>query len=161
MALGGGLELALCTDLRVFGSSAMVGLPETRLAMIPGAGGSYRLPSLIGLNRALDMIITGRRVAGPEAYFIGLCNRLVEITTEELEKTGTARVKVLKVAVDLAMEISEGGPIAIKQALKAVNGFAGGEEVENKAYEEVLRTDDRIEALRAFVDKRKPAYRWR
>lgn len=71
-AFGGGLELALCTHLRVFTSNAMVALPETRLAIIPGAGGSYRLPEMIGLARARDLILTGRRVAAPEAYFLGL-----------------------------------------------------------------------------------------
>lgn len=160
-ALGGGLELALCTHLRVFGSSCMVGLPETRLAIIPGAGGTYRLPGLIGPTRARDLIITGRRVSGPEAYFIGLCDRLVEVVPEESEKEGVAREKVLKEAVNLALDICEGGPVAIKQALKAVEGFERGEEAENEAYEGVLATEDRFEALRAFAEKRKPAFRGR
>ncbi|PWY64674.1 methylglutaconyl-CoA hydratase mitochondrial precursor [Aspergillus eucalypticola CBS 122712] len=161
MALGGGLELALSTHLRVFGSSCMVGLPETRLAIIPGAGGTYRLPSLIGVNRARDLILTGRRVSGPESYFIGLCDRLVEVLPEEEEKEGVAREKVLTESIKLALEICEGGPIAIKQALKAVSEFQRGEEAENEAYDGVIGTEDRYEALKAFAEKRKPVFRGR
>lgn len=160
-ALGGGLELALCTHLRVFGSSSIVGLPETRLAIIPGAGGTYRLPSVIGVNRARDLILTGRRVSGPESYFIGLCDRLVEILPEEEQKEGVARDKVLRESIKLALDICEGGPIAIKQALQAVNGFQKGEAAENEAYAGVIETEDRYEALRAFAEKRKPAFRGR
>ncbi|KAL4810277.1 ClpP/crotonase-like domain-containing protein [Aspergillus unguis] len=160
-ALGGGLELALCTHLRVFGSNSTVALPETRLAIIPGAGGTYRLPSLIGVNRARDLILTGRRVTGPEAYFIGLCDRLVEVLPEEEQKEGAAREKVLRESIKLAMDICDGGPIAIKQALKAVNGFEKGEVAENEAYDGVVETEDRREALIAFAEKRKPAFRGR
>jgi methylglutaconyl-CoA hydratase len=161
MALGGGLELALCTQLRVFGSSSIVGLPETRLAIIPGAGGTYRLPRVIGVNRARDLILTGRRVTGAEAYFIGLCNRLVEVTPEEDAQEGVGRSKVLRESVKLALDICEGGPIAIKQALQAVNQFERGEEAENEAYEGVVETEDRFEALLAFAEKRKPVFRGR
>ncbi|KAK2873828.1 hypothetical protein FQN49_002032 [Arthroderma sp. PD_2] len=161
MALGGGLELALCTQLRVFGSTSIVGLPETRLAIIPGAGGTYRLPRLIGKNRALDMILTGRRVSGPEAYFLGLCNRLVEVTPEEQDKPGEAREKVLRESITLAQGICEGGPIALGQALKAVDGFERGAEAENEAYLGVVETEDRFEALKAFAEKRKPSFKGR
>ncbi|KAJ5736313.1 Methylglutaconyl-CoA hydratase [Penicillium malachiteum] len=161
MALGGGLELALCTHLRVFGSSCAVGLPETRLAIIPGAGGTYRLPALIGMNRARDMILTGRRVTGPESYFMGLCDRLVEVLPEEATQEGVAREKVQKEAIRLALDICEGGPIAIKQALAAIEGSYMGEASENRAYEGVIETEDRYEALRAFAEKRKPSFRGR
>ncbi len=161
LALGGGLELSLCTSFRVFGSSAIVGQPETRLAIIPGAGGTYRLPCLIGLNRARDMILTGRRVSGPEAYFIGLCDRLVEITPEEEKQEGAARKRVLQASLDLARDVCEGGPIALAQAMKAVNGWQRGEEAENEAYEVVLKSEDRLEALKAFAEKRKPAFKGR
>ncbi|KAL4755401.1 hypothetical protein BDW72DRAFT_864 [Aspergillus terricola var. indicus] len=161
LALGGGLELALCTHLRVFGSNSTVALPETKLAIIPGAGGTYRLPSLIGVNRARDLILTGRRVTGPEAYFIGLCDRLVEILPEEEQKEGAAREKVLRESIKLAMDICDGGPIAIKQALKAVGGYEKGEVAENEAYDGVVETEDRREALIAFAEKRKPAFRGR
>ena len=90
-AFGGGLELALCTHFRVLASTASLGLPETRLAIIPGGGGTYRLPAIIGQSRARDMILTGRRVSGEEAYFIGLCDRLVQISEDELNGAGVAR----------------------------------------------------------------------
>ncbi|KAA8646258.1 hypothetical protein EYZ11_000586 [Aspergillus tanneri] len=160
-ALGGGLELALCTHLRVFGSASTVGLPETRLAIIPGAGGTYRLPGVIGVNRARELILTGRRVSGAESYFMGLCDRLVEIHPEEQEKEGAARDKVLRESINLALGICEGGPIAIKQALQAVKGYQRGEEAENEAYAGVIDTEDRLEALRAFAEKRKPVFRGR
>jgi methylglutaconyl-CoA hydratase len=159
LALGGGLELALCASMRVFGSSAVVGQPETRLAIIPGAGGTYRLPRLIGLNRARDMILTGRRVSGAEAYFMGLCDRLVEITPEEEKQPGQARAKVLDVSLELARDLCEGGPIALIQAMRAVNGWQLGEEAENEAYEVVLKSEDRVEALRAFAEKRRPSFK--
>jgi methylglutaconyl-CoA hydratase len=159
-AFGGGLELALSTHMRVFGSNTVVGLPETRLAIIPGAGGTYRLPALIGLARARDMILTGRRVAGPEAYFLGLCDRLVEITQEDVNKRDAAN-KILNQAVMLAREICEGGPIAVKAALIAVQGCAMGEKAENAAYELVVKTKDRDEALAAFREKRKPNFKGR
>ncbi|KAH8692639.1 putative mitochondrial methylglutaconyl-CoA hydratase [Talaromyces proteolyticus] len=161
VALGGGLELALCTHLRVFGSSSVVGLPETRLAIIPGAGGTYRLPKLIGASRARDLILTGRKVSGAEAYFVGLCNRLVEVTPEEEAQEGVARTKVLHEGIKLGLDICEGGPIAIKQAMQAVDQFEKGEEAENAAYAGVVETEDRLEALRAFAEKRKPVYRGR
>ncbi|EEH19980.1 hypothetical protein PABG_02239 [Paracoccidioides brasiliensis Pb03] len=161
MALGGGLELALTTNLRVFSSTSIVGLPETRLAIIPGAGGTYRLPRLIGENRALDMILSGRRVSGAEAYFLGLCNRLVEITPEEGAQPGAAREKVLQESIKLALDICEGGPIALRQALKAVRGFEKGAEAENEAYLGVVETEDRFEALKAFAEKRKPYFKGR
>ncbi len=161
IALGGGLELGLCTSLRVFGSSAIVGLPETRLAIIPGGGGTFRLPRLIGLNRARDMIITGRRVSGAEAYFLGLCDRLVEITPEDAKHEGQARAKVLDVSLQLAKDICEGGPIALTQAMRAVNGWQRGQEAENEAYSVVLQTEDRLEALKAFAEKRRPVFKGR
>jgi methylglutaconyl-CoA hydratase len=157
-AFGGGLELALSTHMRVFGSNTVVGLPETRLAIIPGAGGTYRLPALIGLARARDMILTGRRVTGPEAYFLGLCDRLVEITQEDADKRDAAN-KILNQALMLAREICEGGPIAVKAALIAVQGCAMGEKAENAAYELVVKTKDRDEALAAFREKRKPNFK--
>jgi methylglutaconyl-CoA hydratase len=165
LALGGGLELALCTHLRVFASTAQVGLPETRLGIIPGAGGTYRLPGLIGLGRARDLVLTGRRVSASEAYFLGIADRLVEVVEKDEQggKEGgkeelmrRAKEEVLKEAVRLAGEICEGGPVAIRSALQAV-GYAR-EEVENKMYERVLGTSDRDEALLAFREKRRPVF---
>ncbi|KAF7191618.1 Methylglutaconyl-CoA hydratase, mitochondrial [Pseudocercospora fuligena] len=160
-AFGGGLELALCTHFRVLASTASLGLPETRLAIIPGGGGTYRLPAIIGQSRARDMILTGRRVSGEEAYFIGLCDRLVQISEDELNGAGVARGKVFEQAVELAKSICEGGPIAIRAAMQAVNGWEKGEQSENAAYETILHTQDRTEALKAFGEKRKPVFKGR
>ncbi|CAF9920361.1 MAG: hypothetical protein GOMPHAMPRED_002065 [Gomphillus americanus] len=156
VALGGGLELALTTHLRVFASTSIVGLPETRLAIIPGAGGTYRLPAVIGQTRAMDLMLTGRRVQGPEAYFLGICDRLVEVTPEETKIVGAVRTKVLDAAIQLARDICEGGP----GALRAVISAAGqGEDAENQAYETVIGMKDRDEALVAFQEKRKPVFK--
>ncbi|AEO68271.1 f9a38b36-56e3-492c-8f91-9ee70a3ab0b0 [Thermothielavioides terrestris] len=175
LALGGGLELALATHFRVLTSNAVVGLPETRLGIIPGAGGTYRLPALIGIPRARDLILTGRRVSAPEAYFLGIADRLVEVRPESEEQAkewealeeherekrvlDTARRLALSEAVRLASEICEGGPIAVRAALRAVE--EPRESVENSMYERVVRTEDRDEALKAFAEKRKPVFKGR
>ncbi|OTA00613.1 enoyl-CoA hydratase/isomerase [Trichoderma parareesei] len=178
LALGGGLELALSTHFRVLSSNATVGLPETRLGIIPGAGGTYRLPAIVGLSRARDLVLTGRRVAAPEAYFLGIADRLVEVLPEdERDASGssssgdgskgssnnnilqTARRAALSEAVRLAQEICEGGPVAIRAALQAVAWAR--EEKENEMYKRVVNTEDRNEALKAFQDKRKPVFKGR
>jgi methylglutaconyl-CoA hydratase len=161
-AFGGGLELALCTNFRVMASTAQVGLPETRLAIIPGGGGTFRLPALIGETRARDLILTGRRVSGEEAYFIGLCDRLVQITDDELSGgAGVARGKVFEQAVEMATLICEGGPLAVRAAQQAVDGWEKGQASEDLAYDQVLPTADRLEALKAFGEKRKPSFKGR
>lgn len=142
-------------------STATVGLPETRLAIIPGAGGTYRLPALIGATRARDLILTGRRILGAEAYFMGLCDRLVQVTEEQQKGPGVARGLILEQAVEMASTICEGGPVAIHAAMQAVNGWRKGEESENAAYEMVIPTQDRTEALKAFGEKRKPVFKGR
>lgn len=172
LALGGGLELALSTHFRVLASTATVGLPETRLGIIPGAGGTHRLPALIGVARARDLIVTGRRVSAPEAYFLGLADRLVEVLPEderdavapgeEAQKdeqgiATRARRLALAEAVRLASEICEGGPIAVRAGLQAATWAR--EEVENAMYERVVNTEDRNEALDAFREKRKPVFK--
>ena len=160
-ALGGGLELALSTQFRVFASTAVVGLPETRLAIVPGGGGTYRLPALIGETRARDLILTGRKVQGPEAYFFGLCDRLVDVSAEEINTPGAARTKVLDAALQMARTICEGGPVAVRAAMLAVRDWKLGEQAENAAYEVVLKTEDRKEALKTFGEKRAAVFRGR
>ncbi len=175
LALGGGLELALATHFRVLTSNAIVGLPETRLGIIPGAGGTFRLPALIGIPRARDLILTGRRVSAPEAYFMGIADRLVEVAPESEEQAreweamesrereglvlGLARRAALSEAVRLAGEICEGGPVAVRAGIRAVE--EPREEVEGSMYERVVGTEDRNEALRAFAEKRKPVFKGR
>jgi len=95
---------------------------------------------------------------GPEAYFLGLCDRLVQIT-EEQQGPGVARGLVLEQAVDMARVVCEGGPIAIRAAMQAVDGWKEGEKSENAAYDTVIPTEDRKEALKAFGEKRVPVFR--
>lgn len=163
VALGGGLELALSTHFRVLSSNAHVGLPETRLGILPGAGGTFRLPGLIGLGRARDLILTGRRVAAPEAYFLGIADRLVEVVPEDgktkEDLLQLASKSALSEAVRFAQEICEGGPIAIRAALQAVQWARPDKEVE--MYQRVVNTEDRNEALKAFQEKRKPVFKGR
>lgn len=92
---------------------------------------------------------------------MGLCNRLVEISEEEQGQEGVAREKILQESIKMALGICEGGPIALKQALRAVNGYQKGAEAENEAYLGVVDTEDRFEALRAFAEKKKPSFKGR
>ena len=140
-------------------SAAVVGLPETRLAIVPGAGGTYRLPALIGPARAKDLILTGRRIQGNEAYFLGLCDRLVDASGAKAGTPAGAREAVLETAVKMATDICEGGPIATKAAMQALQGWQSGEKNENAAYEMVMPTADRHEALKAFGEKRVPVFK--
>jgi len=98
---------------------------------------------------------------GPEAYFIGLCDRLVQVGEDEAKTPGVARGKVLEQAIEMARVICEGGPIAIQAAMQALSGWQAGEKSENAAYDIVLPTEDRTEALRAFGEKRKPSFKGR
>ncbi|KAK6387207.1 hypothetical protein LTS17_000473 [Exophiala oligosperma] len=159
VALGGGLEIALCTTFRVFATTAVVGQPETKLGIIPGAGGTYRLPALVGPNRARDLILTGRRVE-PREDATTSSSTATTTTTQEGE-SGLARKMVLDASLDLARQICEGGPIAVTQAMRAIDGWTRGEASENEAYEVVLATEDRLEALKAFGEKRKPVFKGR
>jgi methylglutaconyl-CoA hydratase len=153
-ALGGGLELALACDLRVAGGAAKLGLPETSLAIIPGAGGTQRLPRLIGRARAKELIFTARRFGAEEGLVLGVVDRAVE--------AGQA----LAAALDLARRILPNGPVALRAAKEAIDrgldqDRAGGSQVEEACYARVLPTEDRLEGLAAFREKRKPAYRGR
>ena len=154
VALGGGMELALSCDLRVVSNTATLGLTETRLAIIPGAGGTQRLSRLIGIAKAKDLIFTGRRITGEDAYHLGIAEYLV------------SDVEVHQRAKTLAKEIAEGGPVAVRQAKWAIDqGYplplAEGLAIEEAAYERVIGTEDRLEGLLAFAEKRKPSYQGR
>jgi enoyl-CoA hydratase/carnithine racemase len=152
VALGGGTELALACDIRIASASASMGLTETRLAIIPGAGGTQRLPRLIGRGKAKELIFTGRRVPAEEALTIGLVNQVC--APDQLRKTCDA----------MAAEICETGPIAIEQAKYAINhgletDLHTGLAIESNAYWVTIPTQDRLEGLAAFREKRKPVYK--
>jgi enoyl-CoA hydratase/carnithine racemase len=155
VALGGGLELALMCDMRVAAAGAVLALPETGLAIIPGAGGTQKLPRIVGEARAKELILTGRRLTAEEALAWGLVNRVA--------KPGQSAVDV---ALELVAPILKGAPIAQHAALEAIDRgldveLATGMQLEILAYERTLVSEDRDEALRAFGEKREPDYRGR
>jgi enoyl-CoA hydratase/carnithine racemase len=154
VSLGGGTELALACDLRVAAAHATMGLTETRLAIIPGAGGTQRLPRLVGIALAKELIYTGRQLAAPEALAKGLVNGLAD------------HDKLMDFCLELCREISEAGPIALAQAKFAINRGIDAElhtglAIEASAYEACIPTEDRREGLRAFKEKRQPVYKGR
>ncbi|MGG1661706.1 enoyl-CoA hydratase-related protein [Brevibacillus sp. NRS-1366] len=152
LALGGGTELALACDIRVMSDTAQMGLTETSLGIIPGAGGTQRLPRLVGKGIAKELIFTARRVHPQEALSIGLVNRVVPL--EQLMTT----------SLSLAHSISANAPLALAQAKFAIDcgmevDLASGLMVESNAYQLLVPTKDRLEGLQAFKEKRKPNYR--
>ena len=152
IALGGGTELALACDIRIASESATMGLTETRLAIIPGGGGTQRLPRLVGRGKAKELIFTGRRVDAKEALEIGLVNKV------------TPADKLIDECLAMAAMICEAGPIAIGQAKYAVNhglevDLHSGLAIESNAYWVTIPTEDRLEGLTAFREKRKPVYK--
>lgn len=152
-AFGGGTELALSCDLRVAASSAELGLTEVKLGIIPGGGGTQRLPRLVGLAKAKELILTGRRVQAPEALDMGLVNEVSDSS-------------VVEAALRWARQISENAPIAVASAKHAVDeGYSltldDALALEQKHYAKTLGTEDRLEGLRAFAEKRSPVYRGR
>jgi enoyl-CoA hydratase/carnithine racemase len=155
VALGGGLELALMCDMRVAAAGAVLALPETGLAIIPGAGGTQKLPRIVGEARAKELILTGRRLTADEALAWGLVNRV-----------GAPGQSAREVALQLVEPILRGAPIAQAAALEAIDAsfdvdLATGMQREFSAYERTLESADRDEALRAFGEKRAPAFRGR
>jgi enoyl-CoA hydratase/carnithine racemase len=154
IALGGGTELALACDLRIASENATMGLTETRLAIIPGAGGTQRLPRLVGRGKAKELIFTGRRVDAKEALDIGLVNKVAPAG------------KLLDECLEMAAMICEAGPVAIGQAKYAINygseaDLHTGLAIESNAYWVTIPTEDRLEGLAAFREKRKPVYKGR
>lgn len=152
IALGGGTELALACDVRIASENAIMGLTETRLAIIPGGGGTQRLPRLVGRARAKELIFTGRRVEANEALSIGLVNKVVPAA------------RLIEECLEMAGMICEAGPIAITQAKYAINhglevDLRSGLAIESNAYWVTIPTEDRTEGLTAFREKRKPVYK--
>ena len=149
IAFGGGLELALACDMRVAASTAQMGLSETKLAIIPGAGGTQRLTQIVGVALAKEWIFTAKKISATEARDAGLVNYCNDKPHEK--------------ALELAEEIAKAGPVAIRAAKKAIAGGQGlnmsaALDWERKCYNETISTSDRIEGLAAFQEKRSPQY---
>ncbi len=150
-ALGGGLEISLCCDFRVAEDSAILGLPETSLGIIPGAGGTQRLPRLIGLSKGKYWIFSARKFSAEEAFIDGV----VDFLSPDGE--------VLETAIDLATELMENAPLALRASKEAISKGMGislesGLKVEKEAYSITLNSEDRIEALKSFTQKRPPKW---
>lgn len=153
-ALAGGCEMALACDIRLAAPNATIGLAETKWAIIPGAGGTVRLPRAVPLGVAMEMILTGDPVDAAEAHRIGLVNRVVPL--ERLRDE----------AVALARTVAARGPLAVRAARASVLEGLGTDERtamagEFRRFLEVLRTDDAVEGPAAFAEKREPRYRGR
>ncbi|HUB08738.1 MAG TPA: enoyl-CoA hydratase-related protein, partial [Myxococcales bacterium] len=148
-AFGGGTELALACDLRVASEAATLALTEVTLGIIPGGGGTQRLPRLVGPGRARDMILTGRRVSAHEGLGWGLVDRLAP------------KGQAVSTAVGLGALVAANAPIAVGLAKNAIRDgleatLEEGLEIEHREYEKTLGTQDRLEGLAAFAEKRKP-----
>ena len=153
-ALGGGLELALTCDIRIAGDDAQLGLTEVNLAIIPGGGGTQRLPRLVGRGKALEMILTGARLSAAEALRIGLVERVVPAA------------ETLPATLDLARALAAKAPVALRYAKEAVvkglgMALADGLRLEHDLSTLLRTTDDRLEGARAFLEKRPPKWKGR
>ncbi len=153
-ALGGGCEVALACDIRIATENANFGFPEVGLGILPGLGGTQRLPRLIGPALAKELIFTGRRIGAEEAHEIGLANRVV------------GRGEALKAAKELAAEISANGPLAVRHAKAAANraldtDLISGLEYEADQFALLFATEDAREGMNAFGEKRKPRFEGR
>jgi enoyl-CoA hydratase len=144
-ALGGGLELALACDLRVASKGAKVGMPEVSLGIFPGAGGTWRLPRVVGLGHAKELIFTGRILDADEAFAYGLFERLVE-------------ADALSIARDIAQEIARNSPLAVQVAKVTINAMARqqhAEPVERLAQALLFDSADKRERMTAFLEKKR------
>ncbi len=153
-ALGGGCELAMACTLRVASEKAKLGQPEVNLGIIPGYGGTQRLPRLVGKGRAMELILTGRMVDAQEAYQIGLVNKVVP------------HEKLMDEAIELAKTIMSKGPLAVKYAMEAVNrglevSLEEGLRIEADLFGICCATEDKTEGTKAFLEKRKPNFQGR
>jgi enoyl-CoA hydratase len=151
-ALGGGLEIALACNIRICSEKAQFGAPEVKLGIIPGDGGTQRLPRLVGLGRAMEMILTGDFIDAQEAYRIGLVNEVVP--AEDL----------MDKAMELAKKIASRPPLAVRYAKEAVNRSQEGDTASGFALESYLHaltctTEDKKEGVAAFLEKRKGKFK--
>jgi len=151
-ALGGGLELALACSIRICSEKAQFGAPEVKLGIIPGDGGTQRLPRLIGLGRAMEMIIIGDFIDAQEAYRIGLVNNVFPPE------------KLMEKAMELAQKIASRPPLAVRYAKEAVNRSQEGDTASGFALESYLHalsctTEDKKEGVSAFLEKRKGKFK--
>jgi len=150
-ALGGGLELALCCDLRVASENARLGMPEVRLGVIPGSGGTQRLPAVVGPARAKELILVGELIGAQRAEQIGLVNAVV------------AAGEALAAATDMGERIAQRGPVAVREAKRLIErardlDMDAGLAAELDASDRVFATDDMLEGVRAFFAKRPPEF---
>lgn len=153
VAFGGGLELALACDFRVMARGTKIGLTETSLGIIPGAGGTQRLTRIVGEAKAKELIVFARRLEAEEALAIGLVTRVAAEGQSALDA-----------ALELAAPLADAAPIAIAAALDAIDGafdlpLEAGLSLEQRCYERTLASKDRVEAITAFAEKRKPVFR--
>ena len=151
-ALGGGFEMALLADIIIAGDNAQFGLPEVRVGLIPGNGGTQTLPRVIGKMRAKEMIFTGKRISAPEALAMGIVNKVVPV--DKVEEAG----------FDLGKEICASAPVAVRQAKRAIDlgmevDLNTALQIEIEAYNVNVATEDRQEGIRAFNEKRPPQWK--
>ncbi len=151
-ALGGGCEVALACDLRIAAANAVFGLPEPALGIIPGAGGTQRLPRIVGLGRAKEMILTGARWDAARALEVGLVSRVVPLA------------ELMPAARALADQVLALGPLAVRLAKAALNAssqmpLSAGLVFESTAQAITFESDDKMEGTTAFLEKRKPVFR--
>lgn len=152
--LGGGLELALCCDIRYASEDAVLGFPEVNLSIFPGNGGMARGLYYLGLGRFKELVYTGRRISAAEAYEYGLVEKVVP------------QGEVLGAAQELARSIAKRGPLGVAAAKKVINRnrdlvLAESLQVETEAWAALTNSEDMQEGAKAFVEKRKPQYRCR
>ncbi len=153
-ALGGGCELALACDMVVASETAEFGQPEILLGIIPGGGGTQRLARVMGKQRAMELVLTGRRIGAAEAHELG-------IVTQLAPPDGW-----LDAALELAARVAERPPLAVRLGKQAVlaaeeTALSAGLEQERRLYELAMATEDRVEGMNAFMEKRKPEFRGR
>ncbi len=153
-ALGGGCELALLCDMIVASETAEFGQPEILLGIIPGAGGTQRLARTVGKHRAMELVLTGRRIDAQEAFRLGLVNDVAK------------KKQWLEAAVELANVVARRAPIAARLAKQAVRGaqetgLSAGLEHERRLFEIAMASEDRVEGMSAFIEKRKPDFKGR